>query len=307
MSGKPDAEIDISPGLVEALVAEQYPQLAGHAIELLTSGWDNAIYKLGPAHLVRLPRRAMAAELILHEQRWLPQLAPLLPIATPAPVFCGRPNDSYPWHWSVCPWFAGTPAHNVPLHAEVPDLLAQFLGSLHQPAPADAPHNPYRGVPLGQRRGALQTRIDRVKAQTDLITPRIERLWHAGLRLPPHAVNKWIHGDLHSLNMITRHGTLIAIIDWGDLTAGDTAYDLQVAWGVLAEEEHRARFLASYAPDAETLARAAAWAVAYAAILVDAGLTNAPMHAEQGQHILRRLAHDARPGGLLTLGAYALP
>ena len=49
----------------------------------------------------------------------------------------------------------------------------------------------------------------------------------------------WIHGDLHPLNMVERDGELVAIIDFGDITAGDPATDLLVAW-YLFDEPHRA-------------------------------------------------------------------
>ena len=58
----------------------------------MDSGWDNAMFRLGEQLAVRLPRRIAVAKLIDHEQRWLPQLAPLLPIAVPAPVRAGQPE-----------------------------------------------------------------------------------------------------------------------------------------------------------------------------------------------------------------------
>ena len=56
------------------------------------------MYRLGPDLAVRLPRRLMSAPLIEREQRWLPELAPLLPLPVPrrsvsvalAPVIPGR-------------------------------------------------------------------------------------------------------------------------------------------------------------------------------------------------------------------------
>ena len=36
----------------------------------------------------------------------------------------------------------------------------------------------------------------------------------------------WLHGDLHPSNMLTYHGRLSAVIDFGDITSGDPATDL---------------------------------------------------------------------------------
>ena len=40
----------------------------------------------------------------------------------------------------------------------------------------------------------------------------------------------WIHGDLHPGNLIVTAGRVSAVIDFGDLTAGDPATDLSIAW-----------------------------------------------------------------------------
>jgi aminoglycoside phosphotransferase (APT) family kinase protein len=41
------------------------------------------------------------------EARWLPQLAPTLPVAIPAVVATGRPAEGYPWAWAVHRWIDG--------------------------------------------------------------------------------------------------------------------------------------------------------------------------------------------------------
>ena len=40
----------------------------------------------------------------------------------------------------------------------------------------------------------------------------------------------WIHGDLHPCNLLVTDGRLSAVLDFGNLTAGDPATDLSVAW-----------------------------------------------------------------------------
>jgi aminoglycoside phosphotransferase (APT) family kinase protein len=40
----------------------------------------------------------------------------------------------------------------------------------------------------------------------------------------------WLHGDLHPFNLVVNQGRLSAVIDFGDLCAGDPATDLAVAW-----------------------------------------------------------------------------
>ena len=67
----------------------QEPDLSHLSVRLMAHGWDNVMYRLGDELAVRLPRRAVAAGLIVHEQRWLPVVAPRLPLPVPAPVRAG--------------------------------------------------------------------------------------------------------------------------------------------------------------------------------------------------------------------------
>ena len=79
-AGKPDAEVDVDEELVRRLLESQHPDLTALPLTHLDSGWDNVLFRLGEQHLVRVPRRQIAAGLIQHEQKWLPELAPVLPI-----------------------------------------------------------------------------------------------------------------------------------------------------------------------------------------------------------------------------------
>ena len=100
---KPAADLVVDPSLVHALLQEQHPDLA-HLVPLkVAEGWDNAIFRLGDELAVRLPRRAASATLIEHEQRWLPQLSPRLPIPVPVPLRVGVPSPMFGWAWSDRP------------------------------------------------------------------------------------------------------------------------------------------------------------------------------------------------------------
>lgn len=95
-SSTPPAETPIDEALVARLLAEQHPDLAGLPLRLAATGWDNATYRLGDDLAVRLPRIAAAAPLVANEQRWLPELAPRLPVPVPVPVRTGEPGQGYP-------------------------------------------------------------------------------------------------------------------------------------------------------------------------------------------------------------------
>lgn len=78
----PAADLEISPGLVRDLLAAQHPDLVALPVAFFANGWDNALFRVGDRLVARLPRRALGAEIIRNEQRWLPRLAPALPIPT---------------------------------------------------------------------------------------------------------------------------------------------------------------------------------------------------------------------------------
>src|SRR6478672_437135 len=108
--GTPAAEVSLDSTFVAELLADQHPDLAHLPLQEVDAGWDNALFRLGEHLAVRLPRRAVAAPLILHEQRWLPHLAKQLTLPVPAPSRVGTPARGYPWYWSVIPWLPGVAA-----------------------------------------------------------------------------------------------------------------------------------------------------------------------------------------------------
>lgn len=247
------------------------------------------MYRLGDRLTLRFPRRRAAAALIEHEQRWLPEIAPRLPVLIPAPVHIGEPALGYPWRWSVLPWLSGTPADQ----SEPTDdgTLAAFFKALHVEVPADAPHNPSRGVPLRQRADAIEKRIKRLRANCNSLDRALLEIWQTALATPIDCPTTWIHGDLHARNVLVEDGRISSIIDWGDIAAGDRATDLAAVWTLLPSASDRRRVIETCASVSEsTWTRARGWAVLFGIILLDTGLVDHPRHAAMGQKILNRLA-----------------
>ena len=106
----PVAEIEITRSLVRSLLRQQHPDLAHMSVQIMESGWDNVMVRIGEDLALRLPRRAVADSLILNEQKWLPYLAPKLSVPIPVPIRVGKPQKDYPFHWSVLPWLPGEAA-----------------------------------------------------------------------------------------------------------------------------------------------------------------------------------------------------
>jgi aminoglycoside phosphotransferase (APT) family kinase protein len=97
--------------LVRRLLAEQFPQWAGLPIVPVSSyGTDHDIYRIGGHLAARMPRIGWATAQAELEARWLPRLAPHLPLAVPVQLARGRPALGYPFDWSVYEWLPGTNA-----------------------------------------------------------------------------------------------------------------------------------------------------------------------------------------------------
>ncbi len=289
-SGTPAAEIAVDAALAGRLVAAQHPDLADQPITFLASGWDNAIFRLGDDLLLRLPQREVGARLIAHEQRWLPGLKDRLPLAIPAPVRTGAPGEGFPWPWSIVPWLEGETADLAAPDDSQGEVLAGFFRALHVPAPAGAPHNPLRGVPLATRAVVFDDRTRKLTGRTDKITAAIRAIWADALAAPDDAAPTWIQGDPHPRNVLVRDGRLCAVIDWGDMAAGDRASDLSAIWMLLPRPQTRARAMAALPEvSADTWRRARGWAVLYGLMLLDAGLADDPRMAAIGAWTLERL------------------
>ncbi|HYN29969.1 MAG TPA: aminoglycoside phosphotransferase family protein, partial [Dermatophilaceae bacterium] len=233
----PVAEVRVDVALVRRLLRAQYPGPTAHLpLVEVARGWDNAMLRLGDDLAVRLPLRAVSAPLVEHEAAWLPLLAAGLPsgVAAPVPVFRGRPGAGYPWSWNVVPWLAGQVLAAVPVGERTAYArpLAAALVALHRPAPPQAPANPWRGVPLAER--AREVPPDLTLAQRAFggaVAAGVEHAWRDGLAAPTWpGPPLWLHGDPHPHNVLVRDGRLAALVDFGDVTAGDPASDLATAW-----------------------------------------------------------------------------
>lgn len=287
----------IDAGLVRGLVERRFPQWTGLAVAPVASdGTDNAIFRLGADMAVRLPRAAQAAGQAEKEWRWLPRLAPALPLAVPTPLALGAADATFPWAWTVCRWIEGEPLTLERLanpEAAARDL-AGFLIALRAQDASEGPrpgaHNFHRGLPLTVRDASARAAIARL---ADVADPAaLTRIWEASLTAaawegPP----TWIHGDLHRGNMLARDGRLSGVIDFGGLAVGDPACDLMAAWS-LFEPRSRAAFREALAPDEASWARGRGWALWNAVVALDHYRDANPTLAAISRHALGQVVLD---------------
>lgn len=249
-------ETPITADLVRAALTEQHPDLAGLPLREVAGGWGNQMWRLGDHLAVRVQRMDPTPELQLKERRWLPVLAPRLPLPVPTPVRHGEPSAHLPRHWTVMTWVPGEPLDHATItrgeHAA--DALAGFLRALHVAAPADAPSSTDRGA---HPRDVTDGFEGFLRAVAPADSAAVRSVWADAVAAPAwEGPPVWVHGDLHPANVVVANGTLAGVVDFGDLFAGDPAWDLAAAW-VLLPAGTAARFFDAYAPADDAAVRRA--------------------------------------------------
>lgn len=267
--------MDIDASLVERLVSAQFPQWASLPIQPVKfGGWDNRTFHLGEHMTVRLPSAARYAQQVEKEQRWLPKLAPHLPLPIPVPLAMGVPTGDYPWHWSVYRWIDGESAKvgRVTDLRQFASTLAQFLVALQRidsaGGPAPGPHNFFRGGPPAIYDGETQQAIAALEGRID--AGAVTAVWEAALAATWRGSPVWLHGDVDTGNLLVESGRLSAVIDFGSSGVGDPACDLSIAW-TLFERESREVFRGAISVDDATWARGRGWTL-WKALITLAGL-----------------------------------
>ena len=286
---QPSIEVEIDEALLRRLLHGRAPHLADLPLIPVTNGWDNVIWRLGDALALRITRRAVSAGLHANEQRWLPVLAAHLPVPVPAPLVAGGPSAHFPWPWSVVPWYDGDTAERTAPSRTEASVLSRFLAALHTPAPQDAPSNPFRGVPLAHRRSEVAQWISRPPLNGDhALIAAAGVIFERGLTVTRSNQRLWLHGDLHPRNVLVRDGRITAVIDWGDMAAGDAATDLAALWWLFDLDAHGDFWSAYGQITAATWHRGRAWAAVFGLSFLHFGLPHDPEAADTRAHDLAR-------------------
>jgi aminoglycoside phosphotransferase (APT) family kinase protein len=268
--------IQIDESLVRALVAAQFPEWAELPIQgVAESGWDNRSFRLGSKMVIRLPSAPEYEKQVHREHRWLPYLRSRVLLPIPEPLALGRPGHGFPLAWSVYRWLDGATAASTPPSdpAEFAEDLALFLNALRaipaEEGPTPGPDNFHRGAALHVYDKQLREAISVLAGQIDEAAALAA--WESALATPWSDPPVWVHGDIALGNLLVNNGKLAAVIDFGQLCAGDPACDLAIAWTYF-RGLHRRTFRERLALDAATWQRGRAWALWKAAI-VSSGLT----------------------------------
>jgi aminoglycoside phosphotransferase (APT) family kinase protein len=226
-----DDEVASTPELVHRLVADQFPQWTDLPVTPgPAGGTDHHLFRLGDELLVRMPKVGWAQDQAVSDARWLPRLAPHVPLRLPAPEAVGEPGQGFPFRWSVTPWLAGASPAVGELGTGAARQLGEFVGALRSVSTEGGPvaTGTSRGVPLARLDDAVRNAVAESGNRID--GPAATKVWELALDARPAAQATWIHGDLAPGNLLADGGRLTAVIDWGATGVGDPAADLIAAW-----------------------------------------------------------------------------
>jgi len=259
-----DNEIPVDEALARRLLRDQFPEFADLPLRVHHEhGTDHTLFRLGDDMVMRLPIMEYPSKQALKEAKWLPFLAPQVPLELPLPIALGQPDDDYPVHWSIVRWIDGerVTGDNIVHPVQAARDLAAFIRALHA---CDATGGPPAGVDTGLRGLSLKPWDARVRewiAKADGsydLAPAIA-LWDEVMQTPEwDRPPVWFHGDL-SGNLIQRDGRLVGAIDSG-YGVGDPACDLSPGW-MLLRGEARQVFFDELDMDDATVMRSRGWAL----------------------------------------------
>lgn len=291
------AEVDTDADLVKRLVGGQFPQWADLPVERLVSGGTaNAVYRLGDALTVRLPLTEGGVQDLEWAERWLPRLAPALPVTVPAVVARGEPAEGYPWAWSVQRWIEG----ECPIEGRAAEGLARdlagFVTALRK-VDAAGGSAAYRGGPLSAVDAPTRTAIEEL-SRTDepFDAEAATAAWERALAAPPWTgPPRWTHSDLMPSNLLVTGGRLTGVLDFATAGVGDPASDLIPAWNLLPPP-CRQIFRDAVGADDATWSRGRGWALSMALIQLPYYRNTNPIISANARHVIREVLASSRGG-----------
>lgn len=286
-----DDDVHSDEHVIQRLLSAQFPAWASLPITRVPStGTMNVIYRIGDALYARLPRVARAVADLERERRWLPWLAPKLPLPIPEPVAAGGPSDAYPLPWGVYRWIAGETysEERVADETHAARDLAQFVLALRRLDPSGAPRAGRR--PLRELDGATRSAIAAAHAFIDASAALAA--WQVAVDTPAWPGEpRWIHTDLLRPNILTTAGRLCAIIDFGASGAGDPAADLIAGWSVFGPAGRQV-YRSMTSLDDDTWRRARGYALHQAALIIPYYAQSNPALVELARRTIEQVLID---------------
>jgi aminoglycoside phosphotransferase (APT) family kinase protein len=294
-------ELEIDEIFANTLIETQCPQWSGLPIvPVMSSGTDNALFRLGNEYIIRLPRieweTGSVNKSINKEYEWLPKIAKFLKIPISEPIFKGHPDKSYPWSWLISKWNEG---HNPDFENDneyefLAKDLAYFLNELHK---TNLSHGPLsrRGVALNTKIVDEETKKAISELEGEIDIPIVTEIWERLSNIPNW--NKepvWVHGDFLPGNILIQNNRLSAVLDFTDVGMGDPACDLVIAWSLLNPNSRFIFRKKLEKIDDNTWERGKGWALSIASIMLPYYMHSNPVLVKLARRMIEQVLFDSR-------------
>lgn len=227
---------------VERLVDAQFPRLAPARAAFLDEGWDSEVYLVNEEWILRFPKRAEVLRSQGVERALLPRLARILPVPIPEPSLLGESCAEFPFPFLGYRRLPGVPAHAVAPErvdeAGCARRVAALLSRLHAFPVAEARE---AGAPTLPPRdpAVLFAKYAGLWAESSHVAPAALAARTAAFLAGPAPERDEIplvavHADVtYDHLLLSPDGSdVTGLIDWGDLSVGDPAWDFSglLAW-----------------------------------------------------------------------------
>jgi len=286
--------VEIAPETARALVAAQFPHLAGEPVtRLATSGTVNAIFRIGTLAAARFPLQRDDPDVLFTQLEAdaaaMRAFGQVCPVATPRPIGIGKPGFGYPLPFAVQSWIPGTPLSPT-AHESSDGFADEIAGLIAKLRTADTCGRAFSGRGRGGRLDTHHAWVSRCifESRALIDTETLQRMWNRLSQLEPPSTLAMSHTDLTPFNLLGDGERLCGVLDAGDYGPADPALDLVAAWH-LFDADRRARIRRHLgSSDAEWL-RGAAWALQQALGLVWYYIETNPPMSHLGRSTIARL------------------
>jgi len=265
-----------SDELVERLVFDQFPSLAGREIGRRYTLHDHMAVRIGDDYGAMMPTVPGADSLYQRAAGLLADLLPRWTFPYSAPIATGIPGHGYPYHWNLVQWISASTAAFVPLHESSASRLGSAIHEIHIEAPEGTQESPIASrslESLGQEWARLLAAAAAAGAPENrtLLVDRATALWESAVQAPNDVPRTWTHGNLEPRAILSDRGSFAGILNWHCFGAGDPAADIGYATN-LVPIDVRGVLLSGYGKITDaTAARALGWQLLGAVRLIALG------------------------------------
>lgn len=193
--------------------------IACRSVRALGEGWDYINFLADDQWVLRFPKRAPCADVLVREKSILDRLNQVsLPTAIPNLQHLSAPLAGFAWHFAAYRYIEGTPLINLdPQVARgLAPSLGRFLSTIHRVSMNMTLEDPWdMGDHDDWKRREFEASIDAYSPQA---RARIERFLDLPAPAPPDLPAVFTHADFNAEHILVdaSSGTLTGVIDWAD-------------------------------------------------------------------------------------------